>query len=172
MTSAADPRAPPSGQPAEREREWPFFIGCALGGLAGIGGLLFLILFVFWFGEDLVGSSRGAIDDYNRDALNAMQLPADATLVQTRVYEETLPDGTVIRYLARLYVTGLSYDEVRNHFQSRPQPQYGGLTVEFLPAGSRWPKQGAPTPIPGVSPDPNETVFVLKAGQEVVKGVF
>jgi hypothetical protein len=153
MEAAADPPAPPGSQPAEREREWPFFIGCALAGLAGVGALVFVILFVFWFGEDVTGSSRSVIDDYNRRALDATQLPADATLVQSRVYEETDADGRVIRYLARLYVTSLPYEEVRDHFRTQPAPRFGGVTVEFLPPGPagrskahprRWP---APMPI-------------------------
>jgi hypothetical protein len=51
---------------------------------------------LFSFGEDLFGSDRGTIDDYNRETLESCDVPDDLTLV--RIYVASVEDLSGNRY--------------------------------------------------------------------------
>ena len=83
-----------------------------------IGGVILLGTVIFLFGEDLFGSDRASIDEYNQTVLESCDLPPDSTLLRTNIKHVTLADGQRLRAMTYIWASPLPAQDVAAFYEA------------------------------------------------------
>lgn len=86
-----------------------------------VGGLVLFGLAIFMFGQDLFGSDRATIDDYNQQVLESCDLPEESTLVRKNVQNVTVSTDRRVRAMTYIWASALSAQDTAA-FYGAPGP--------------------------------------------------